>query len=482
MRVFIFNNGRLKAITATTPYSGKENLLKLLDLTMVGGPNSGQVKKKKDHFGCTNAGEWANYWVNGLWSTLKRNLESVKFEGSKDKFKSLDQQTQASNKEILQLEKTNKENVKSYEIIDLFIDRGTGWIALVKDYSVAIELTNNGKLPDKAKLFNGELKILPWQNYSKCWLKIIKTSGTNNFNEALTRGEISTVPVGCGSFYGGAYRIERDMFEGLYRLSERLSLTVKCLIDHEWPAYMLTAKVIGKLPVTIEDDIFKLAKLNYIRGEEPEDSSIYGINNNGLAPDKMNTENDTAHNEMLKKMRTIGQELASAQRQLRFTISSSHFDDSGLDLKWYQFVFSGAISLLTKLMKSAKMLDKLIAPGASAVSTMLATEIEKAQQRYLNGGQDKPISEALEAMYQTLTCTYCTYLQFLIVWGLTKPVIGSDIPETRKKLEKLGMNQQTKRLLSRQKITTARLSNNHNSNQNKEQDSSGGGSKKSTSI
>ena len=465
MRVFIFNNGMLKAVTSTRlilvgnkvkkiDKQKKEveidvkTLADLIDFRAVGGPGSNEVKKKKNCFAVGNnddsPDEWANYWVDGLWATLERNLESITLGDSKEKIRVYDDNIEGK-------------GTAGNPLIDIYLDRGTGWVAFAQNYNVALEINNDGAIKEKSKLFEGKgLKVLPWHDYSKCWLKVIKTSGTNNFTEALKKGQISTVPAGCGNFYGKPYKLDRDMFEGLNRLTERLSLTVKCLIEYEWPAFIIAlAGEALQQPqqqqpqqqnfnkdLTITNwstDITKKTLANYfIKNERIENRTREVL----LATKQIKHAKNDVESILLSKIRTIGHELAMAHRQLRFTLNSTHFDDTGLDLKWYQLLASSAVTILIKLLKSAKLVELAVSGGvdpgvASAVTNAIASQLEKVQQSYLNGGQDKPIREAIHTIYQTLTLTYATYLNFLMTWGIQDRVIGSSKENTERKINKL---------------------------------------------
>lgn len=195
MRLFIFNNLKLKAVI-TGNYQAGQSLWKIFGPEIEAKLINGDSRKAV------------------LWATARRNMTLADASLS-----GLTGQEQDHNKRYI----LNPSNIG----IDYYLDRSTGWIGLASNYSIVAEWqpsnNGNGSFNLDQAIVKGQK--IPWQQLNETDSKYL--------NNLLT-GITSLVPLGIGNFYGKSYALPLADFKSLSTITQKLSEGVKAAISVEW--------------------------------------------------------------------------------------------------------------------------------------------------------------------------------------------------------------------------------------------------------
>jgi hypothetical protein len=421
MRLFIYNNGQLKYFFKQ-PYLNTYNNL-----------NDVFGQQITDEFDLTNDPR-----KKVLWAQAFKTMTAVTFAGSKTDFV---------------WENANERSIgvqNGTDGYDFYLDRGTGWCAMSKNYSVYREINNKGNIPEKGDYLT-EDKTPPWQDFtSKFWG--ITTNGSTTFVQNLISGEKTIIPFGTGNFYGEDVSMSKDDFEDMVRVSAITSSTVRAIVEVEWPAVAFDRTFFNQLSTNqIPAAQQKTAKLQYeafikngnLRDSAPVTNLLPVTPRLGAA-------------QYLQKLQQVENYLVITYRQMRMLTTSYHFDSGKLDMTWYQKLYSGILYTLGATCK----LIAFIVGGASAsgvaalpvtagkanyaigapgkeLFTLFSSYFDKKHALYNMGGQPQGVNTAIENMLDILMISYAAFELFLLKWGLAQLVTTRTPEQIEKKLDKV---------------------------------------------
>lgn len=458
MRLFIYNNQRLKYVF-NAPYNGESNLaaifnslidaedINLLPNPVANGPKLPDPKKTL------------------LWATAKRTLRNIKFDDSKFNFGIAAATTGTISKTVTKWNPKENRYGRTVNVVkdptigyDFYLDRGTGWCALSRDYSVYREIDSKGNIPDKHDYMTVQ-KTLPWLDFSNKFLGFT-TSGSNVLSGQLLAGSTSIIPFGVGTFYGQPKAMSKDNFEHMSRLASTLTNTVNAVSLVEWPCMVFDKsyepswfeepKVPNQAPKDQRDraaDAEKLRTAMMAEGNLTK-AAVTGIDQDHLG-----------RADYLTKMQELDNYLATAYRQMKFLTSSTNFNDHDLDKAWYQSLYSGALFVLGNAIglvanvlgesAGALPLPESVAKGAVAepakeLLTSAKTYLLEQRKLYNQGGKAEGIDVTIGNIQDSLQIAYAAYELFLIKWGICYKVTGRTEAKIRAKLVKLKDHMQNK--------------------------------------
>ncbi|MFY8298712.1 hypothetical protein AAEU28_08085 [Pseudoalteromonas sp. SS15] len=425
MRLFIFNNGKLKHVLSQI-YTEQDTLYEVFkeDLEKLVKDPDGVATERRE----------------GLWAPALLSCKNMKFDKSKSNFRDWDKKNQQTQGGI-----DSKYN-NAPNAFDFYLDRGTGWIGLAKNYSIINEINDNGKIEDKNKSLTSDVGY-PWNNYRKSELwGLFSTKGFSEEIAKLEKGDKSIIPPSVGGFYTEDSAMTKNNFEMMLCITNKLAATIKAIVNVEWPAIAYDNSVFALYTMGGYSNANKKARLAY------EGLIINLSNKNGAFGTP--TEESIGKTRYLDKLKAVENLLVVSYRQMRMMTKSYHFDSSSLDLAWYQKFYSGILWTLESLLGvvasivgsvSASGVTKLGAAGINVAGgavgkellSAIALYVGDARQKYERGGQKQDVNIVLDKMMDTLLITYTTFELFLMTWGLEKHIVGATEDKMQKKLTKV---------------------------------------------
>lgn len=425
MRLFIFNNGKLKHVLSQA-YKEQGTLYEVFE-----GDLERLVK---------GLGGVATERREGLWAPALLSCKNMKFDKSKNNFRDWDKENKRTQGGI-----DSKYN-NAPNAFDFYLDRGTGWIGLAKNYSIINEINNSGEIKDKNKSLTSDEDYL-WNNYrkSKLW-GLFSTEGFSEEIVKLKEGGKSIIPPSVGGFYTEDSAMTKDNFEMMLCITNKLAATIKAIVNVEWPAIAYDNGVFTVYSADRNEKADKNAKLAY----EGLIKNLSDHNGAFGAP----TEKSIGKTRYLDKLKAVENLLVVSYRQMRMMTKSYHFDSSSLDLAWYQKFYSGILWTLESLLGVvASIVGSVSASGVTKLGTAginvaggavgkellsaIALYVGDARQKYERGGQKQDVNIVLDKMMDTLLITYTTFELFLMTWGLEKHIVGATEDKMQKKLTKV---------------------------------------------
>ncbi|TLX47919.1 hypothetical protein C1E24_06695 [Pseudoalteromonas phenolica] len=426
MRLFIFNNGKLKHVLSQI-YTEQDTLYEVFKDDLK------RLVKDLDRV--------ATERREGLWAPAILSCKNMKFVDSKGKFRDWDKENQQTQGGI-----DSKYN-NAPNAFDFYLDRGTGWIGLAKNYSIINEINNSGKIEDKNKSLTSDVGY-PWNNYKNTQLwGLFSTKGFSEEIAKLEKGGKSIIPPSVGGFYTEDSAMTKNNFEMMLCITNKLAATIKAIVNVEWPAVAYDNAVFALYSMDRSSNASNNAKLAY----EGLIKNLSDHNGDFGSPPKKESIGKTRY---LDKLKAVENLLVVSYRQMRMMTKSYHFDSSSLDLAWYQKFYSGILWTIESLLGvvasivgsvSASGVTKLGAAGINVAGgavgkellSAIALYVGDARQKYERGGQKQDVNIVLDKMMDTLLITYTTFELFLMTWGLEKHIVGATEDKMQKKLTKV---------------------------------------------
>ncbi|MBL4704428.1 MAG: hypothetical protein JKY54_07895 [Flavobacteriales bacterium] len=227
MRMFIYNNRKLKYIIQNGGVADNSAMPKTLFEwadPLIGAKGLQNDARKKN-----------------LWAAANQSMKKITFHQSGKLLFAKSYTSSTTNRAVYR----NRDGLDDF--FDLYMDRGTGWVALAKNYNIFIEMSNSGTLDNKKKNIENNNPSL-WNDYTQTMLwGLYSSSGVTVDAEALKIGKKVIIPPAVGNFYGDSTPMKKNDFQLLSVITNKLVCNVKALIQVEWPAIVYDREVFGVL-------------------------------------------------------------------------------------------------------------------------------------------------------------------------------------------------------------------------------------------
>lgn len=411
MRLVIFNNNQLKYIFKV-PYDGtKGNLAtvfqkviteKLIDNPTLKLSDTEKTRKKQ------------------LWATAFDSMAKVVLDSSAQTFKN-------GEKDGITVVPINKmDNNYSF-----YLDRGTGWCALIRNYNIYSESNSTGNIAKKNDLLTQD-KPLAWENFTNTYFRIT-FDGSTNFVDKVIVGEQSIVPFAAGNFFGTPVKMNKDDFTSLNRLIEQTSNAVWATISVEWPVVVFDQSYqswwadSSKIPSPILAYRNKLYEIK----DFPQFSSV---------------PQNTAGQHYLNNLKELNTFLTIIYREVRFLSNCRNFDPEDLELNkmqkslYYTCKFLG-IAASAFSLSSIPIAGINLSLGVGGVASQLfqvASNYLKSDQA-LDGlrGHPSKVSEVFNKMEVSISLSLATFYLFLLEFKINQEVTDLSEAEMFDKIQKV---------------------------------------------